>query len=226
MRALYEDSNWRQFNKEKMAYTLSYDTHTEDNGQREFHFDEKRKKEHEFLMCYLELKSCMNAIIQCEYYFRRYPFKGMPVTHADYLARNCEVFFNKIYEFKERIKKLGKAYKEVSPKKHFDTGKLIKQYDKEFDQELRERNLLNHHTQFSDVTITKLGLIAILEDREIPFPFLDQSYVEYRRVCRIWIKRIQGRTKSVKRYLIAISEHLSEHCEFLNILPANIEQKE
>lgn len=219
MDALRDDPEWRKFNKEKLAYTLTYNEFSpEENGEgQEFVFSEEMAKEHAFILCYVELIACLNALTQCEYYFRRYPFTGLPVSHADYLTRNCEVFFNKLYEFRERIKNLGAALKEVSPAKYMDTGKLIRQYDHTFREELKERNLLNHHTRFSDVVLTKFAMIAMLEEDQIPLPFADSARAEYRRVCAQWIKRIRLKQAAVKVYLIKITEFLDETCDFLPV---------
>ncbi|QQL51211.1 hypothetical protein [Mucilaginibacter ginkgonis] len=216
MAFLQQNPYWRKFNKEKISYTLIYDEHVNEDGIHEFEFDEQTKKEHEFLMCYVELISCLNALVECEYYFRRYPFNGLPVRHADYLTRNCEVFFNKIYEFRERIKNLGAAYKAVSPNHYMDTGRLIKHYDNSFSYELKERNLLNHHSRFSDIALNKLGIIKILEEEDTKLAFLESSNVEYRRICRLWVKKVQTRSEVVKKYLVAITEHLTRYCGFLN----------
>jgi len=138
------------------------------------------------------------------------------VSREDYLTRNCEVFFNKINEFRERIKNLGAALKEVSPNKHFDTGKLIKQYNQSFKNELKERNLLNHHTRFSDISFTRLSMIDTLDTLSVKIPFIDSSAVEYRRICRDWIKTVRKRGELVKVYLVKITEFLSANCEFLD----------
>jgi hypothetical protein len=219
MDVLRDDPSWQEFNRQKFAYTLAYDEFSpeERGGAQEFVFGEKMAKEHAFILCYIELIGCFNALTQCEYYFRRYPFKGLPVSHADYLTRNCEVFFNKLYEFRERLKNLGAALKEVSPAKYMDTGKLIRQYDNTFREELKERNLLNHHTRFSDVVLTKFAIIALLEEDQIPRPFADSARVEYRRVCAQWIKRIRSKRAAVKLYLVNITEFLDETCGFLPV---------
>lgn len=215
---LQQNPEWRQFNKEKMIYTLSYDIDApdEDDDRHVFVFDEKTQKEHTLLMSYVELISCFKAIGQCEFYFRRFPFRDFPVSHEDYLTRNCEMFFNKIYEFRERIKNLGAAMKALSPDKHFDTGKLIKQYDKSFRNELKERNLLNHHTRFSDVSLTRFGILTSLEDTPVKLPFIDSSAVEYCRICRDWIKTVRSRTDLVKLYLVKLTDFLAANCDFLD----------
>jgi len=206
--ALQQDPAWKKFNKEKMIYTLAYDalSPAENDEGDVYRFDEKTAKEHALLLCYAELISGMNAITQCEYYFRRFPFKDLPVSHQDYLTRNCEVFFNKIYELRERIKNLGAALKEVSPAKFMDTGKLIKQYDKRFKNELKERNLLNHHTKFNDIELNRFNLVTTMEEAQLPLPFGDSSHAEYRR---IW-------SAVAQMFLVKISEFLLETCDFLD----------
>ena len=41
---------------------------------------------------------------QCEFYFRRYPFRGMPVSKADHIRNICEMYFAQFYVMRSRIK--------------------------------------------------------------------------------------------------------------------------
>ena len=97
-----------------------------------------------------------------------------------------------------------------------DTGKLIKQYDKRFKNELKERNLLNHHTKFNDIELNRFNLVTTMEEAQLPLPFGDSSHAEYRRICRGWIKTVRSRSAVAQMFLVKISEFLLETCDFLD----------
>jgi hypothetical protein len=101
-----------------------------------FTFPPEIEKQHAVVYQYIGLQQTVETLKECEYYFRRYPFRGLPVSRASHITNVCEMYFGRFYEFKERLKKYFEAVKAVSPNHNLDIGKFIRQYEKIFDDEL------------------------------------------------------------------------------------------
>lgn len=209
---------WRDFNRKKIAFTIFHDNTNPYSwkGKNEFEFPEKIEKEHRVIMSYFELYNSLQSLKDCEFYFRRYPFRGLPMRKYDYLTNSCELYFNKFYEFRERIKNTGNSIKTLLPENHFNVGVLIKRYDKIFESELKERNLLHHHFSFSEVNIDKLRIISILELEQKSNTIGDIN-TQYRRICIEWVKRIRDRSSQIEIFLEEISIEMLRRCDFLKM---------
>jgi hypothetical protein len=55
---------------------------------------------------YLALASLQHSLTQTEYYFRRFPFSNLPVSRSDHLRNICEMYFDRIEQFRQRLKAL------------------------------------------------------------------------------------------------------------------------
>jgi hypothetical protein len=84
-----------------------------------------------------------------------------PVTRHErheHLSNVCELYFSRIYQFKERLKHLVDAVDVLVPKHGIQFGPFIKQFAKEFDREIRERNQIHHFQRFADLDIERVYL--------------------------------------------------------------------
>jgi hypothetical protein len=164
---LEEYPGWKEWNRRKLRLTL----HQEDWDERakgapeESVFSVEVDKQHQVVFQYLGLYQTLQALIDCEYYFRRYPFNGLPVSHHDHLTNICEMYFGRFYEFRERLKKYLNAVNGTLKNKDLDVGALIKHFDKLFDDELRARNSVHHHQRFADAAIDRVYLATALFTR-------------------------------------------------------------
>jgi hypothetical protein len=104
-----------------------------------FEFPIAIARQHDVVTLYLQLMDNVLSVKSCECYFRRYPFRGLPVSRHEHLSNVCEMFFGCIYQCKERLKKYSYAIAAASPRNRLDFGTFIKSFSKEFDQELRAR---------------------------------------------------------------------------------------
>lgn len=50
--------------------------------------------QHAVVTRYLELCDLVLSVKSCEYYFRRFPFNGLPVTRHEHLSNVCELYFS------------------------------------------------------------------------------------------------------------------------------------
>ena len=164
---------------------------------------------------YLELCDLVLSVKSCEYYFRRFPFNGLPVTRHEHLSNVCELYFSRIYQFKERLKHLVDAVDVLVPKHGIQFGPFIKQFAKEFDQEIRERNQIHHFQRFADLDIERVYLTGM---HDVVFPnkgWKAEQRLYYRKVAKEWAQRLRKRGARLDAFLEAVAEALLLGCPFL-----------
>jgi hypothetical protein len=170
---LNDEPGWREWSRSRVGQVMYFDDPLEDvedlddledleDLPREYVFRPPLDKQHTVIVQYLGLQQTANVLRQCEYYFRRYPFRGLPVTRHEHLTNICEMYFSRIFELKERIKKYLNALATIPAPGRIDIGKFIKQFEKEFDQEIRARNSVHHHERFEDIALERLFLTEII----------------------------------------------------------------
>ena len=142
---------------------------------------------------YITLNLMIEDIQQCEYYLRRFPFRGLPVDRSSHVTNICEMYFNKCYQFKDRLKQYLNTLKAQVPS--LEVGPAIKKYSRIFDQELKARNSIHHRERFSDLTIEKIFLYE-----RMPTDLAIRDY-EYRRATGFWIREIQFTSLRLTRLL-------------------------
>lgn len=210
---------WREWQRKKIGTTLAYaEDEDPDWGDvpNEFKFSEEIERQHTALMAYLSLSTCLHALQQCEFYFRRYPFSNLPVTKEDHIRNVCEMYFNRFYEFKSRLKRCLNAVNETIDG-DLDVGSVLKRFANQFDQELRARNSIHHHDRFDDVAIQSIGLALLMgHDEKVGEGWRWVARARYRKSSSEWAARVQRRSKAVEQYLEAVAEAMLKHCLFLS----------
>jgi hypothetical protein len=176
---------------------------------------EREAKESAVVSAYLALASLCGSLSQCEYYFRRYPFKDLPVSHADHLRNVCEMYFDRIEQFRARLKILVNSLKNLTEMGDERYGKLIKTYEKHFKWECRQRNLTHHHRRFEYDAIDQLGLIDLLRLSEMA-PVLPEPALIYRQESRKWVKRVRAHHDVLLEVVDYAASLVLEKCLFLN----------
>jgi hypothetical protein len=120
------------------------------------------EQQHALIAAYFGLYRAQTTLSQCEYYFRRFPFHGLPVSRDDHLRNVCELYFGSFYTIRSRIKLTLNSLKEVCPNANVDVGGVLRIFDKEFDTELRTRNKINHHGPFEDFGIERISIFGVI----------------------------------------------------------------
>lgn len=180
----------------------------------EFIFSDEIEKQHAVIMQFVELQGSINSVRDCEFYFRRYPFAGLPVSRQDHLINVCEMFFSRFYEFEERLARYLNTLAAVAPGHKIDIGKFIKVYKKAFETELRARHSVNHTERFSELEIRRLWIADItLENRPDRAALVKSAY---RRVCGVWVKRVRRRVGHLEKFLEAVAQITLDLCPFLS----------
>ena len=184
---------------------------------KEFVFGEAVEKEHALIMSFLYLHQSTEAFSQCEYYFRRFPFRNLPISRHDHLRNMCELYFTMFYVIRSRLKAVLNKLKASCPAHRIDIGAFVKAYDKEFDQELRERNSVHHTIPFSDLNIDRIMLAGMIASTE---GFRDKGWDRehlsvYRKSSKEWAGRAKSRNIALQAYIEEVAKVLLNNVSFL-----------
>ncbi|RDC60856.1 hypothetical protein HME9302_02072 [Alteripontixanthobacter maritimus] len=66
-------------------------------------------RQHKAILAYLSLAQSLYTLQPCKFYLRRHPFAVLPMSEEDHIRNMCEMYFNRCYEFKERLKRCRNA---------------------------------------------------------------------------------------------------------------------
>jgi len=211
---------WKEWKHAQVGQTLFSKDEENDVLQGDFDLPVDMRNRHELVMRYLYLLDTVNSLKDCEFYFRRYPFRGLPVTKHAHLTNVCEMYFGRFYEFRERLKRYFEALKSLVPADSVAIGQFIKLFSREFDAELRERNGVHHHTRFDDVGIDRVFLSGILvESGDLDRLWKRQQDAAYRVFVNEWVDRVRRRSARLEAFVEAVASATLESCDFLNDRP-------
>ena len=206
---------WREWKKSHVAHVLFYDDPLPSSEvfEKEFNLDPQLEGQRNVIVLYLELLATLDDLKQVEWYFRRYPFGGTPVSHAQHLKFCCELYFGKFYQFKERLKKLSAAVKKSSPDHLHEFGTLIREFEKRFKPEISARNIINHHKSFDDVTLDRILVLGLASKDSSKEKNLLRGV--YRSTSANWAKRARKRSIDLEIFVEVVAKMLLEGCAFL-----------
>lgn len=206
---------WNDWQRSKARYVLA--THPDfpdhDFDISPFNFSEPIKQKHEVPLQYLELVRAADALAETEYYFRRYPFRDLPVSRCNHIVNICEMYFSRFYQLCERLKKYLNALNTLATKTHVDVGNTIKQIKKTFDHELRHRNTITHHETFSSRETDLLWLYeSQLQDSDQDLK-MEVRYL-YRQITRDWARRVRQKMEVVDPLIESVAKATLEIGDF------------
>ena len=206
---------WEEWQHQKFHRTLFFDdpiaSAQAQDMPKEFQFPSHVDSQHEILFLYLVLKDSVQALKDCEYYFRRYPFRELPIPRHTHLRYICEMYFSRIYEIYQRIQNVLNAANQLATPGKLDVGDYSKRFKKFFDQEIRARNRSHHHERFSSAEINRIEL------REMYLPSIGATSFdpgEYRRLVNDWVKRVRRDGALMDEILEDVAKAITENCEF------------
>ena len=132
---LFQDSQRYDRASESIFRTLTRHMVAHDEPIAEVENTQDEDQQASVVSAFLALASLRESFSQCEYYFRRFPFSGLPVSHADHLRNVCEMYFDRIEQFRARLKILLNALKAYEGKPDNRYGELIREFGKFFAQD-------------------------------------------------------------------------------------------
>jgi hypothetical protein len=222
MKKLDDVAGWREWNRQKFRATLAVDDPWPGDEKvklGDFPLPEPISREHAVVMSYYGLVTSLTSLRDCEYYFRRYPFRGLPVSHHDHLRYICEMYFGRFYEFSERMKVASDAVHAGLLGTQVPFGNVIKAFGKHFKSELKERNSVHHNDRFEDIRLDNIAIISVVASGKAERPELKRRMrSSYREATREWAERVRRRSMEVEVYLEAVASLILDHCIFLSDL--------
>lgn len=218
MTFLLTDPAFEHFQSQKVALTFYIDDpinlRSESPETAEFHFSSSVAKEHDVVMAFLYLSESIQSLAECEYYFRRFPFRDLPIDRHKHLRHMCEMYFSRFYEIRERIKKVLNLMNILNGSKSIQVGKFLKVFDKIFEDEIKERNSIHHHKSFDDLGIDKVFLTPVLSGIRESDGMLSEHKSSYRREVNRWVSRVKKKSLLMYSILDAVAKVLVERCKF------------
>jgi hypothetical protein len=226
MKKLNDVAGWQEWNRQKLHATLAVDDPWPGDEKIKldhFPLPEPIGREHAVVMSFYGLVASLYSLRDCEYYFRRFPFRGLPVSHQDHLRYTCEMYFGRFYEFSERMKVASDAVRVAVPGTNVPFGDLIRHFGKRFKAELKERNSVNHSDRFEDIRLDNIFITsALASSKDKPLHLMRRMRSSYREATREWAERVRQRSKHVEEYLEAVATLMLDHCAFLGDLVPQI----
>ncbi|MBY4734507.1 hypothetical protein K6V90_28595 [Cupriavidus pauculus] len=217
MKQLETYPGWSAWRKGRFVRTLydddDFPVRENDGHPEEFVFAPEIEQQHDLIVQYLGIEQALQAMRDCEYYFRRFPFHGLPVSKHEHLTYMCEMYFNRFYELKERIKRYLNAMTKVEPRHRIDIGQFLKLFESDFDQELRERNQVHHHRRFEDLAIDQVYLADVMSNRHGSWRKESERF--YRKATSEWAQRVRRRAARAEKYVDAVAQTTLDGCTFL-----------
>lgn len=148
---------------------------------------------------YLALAQMPFVVGQCEFYFRRFPFKGLGVTRSDHLRNVCEMYFDRVIQFRDRLKRMLTVCRDDGLIDTAQVGRSLKVFDRVFAFEHRYRNQTHHAARFDYTGLSRLGMVELIGDS---FPDELRRVLEpkalYRKEAKDWVQRVKSRTKMLE----------------------------
>ncbi len=211
---LDEIEGWKEWNHKKFQATMRAWDSDSSECPEEFVFPEKIDHQHSVIMSYLELSKSLESLKNLEYYFSKFNFRGSSISRYQHLRYVCELYFGRFYEFRERLKKFFDNLKKVSNLNSDGIGKFIKEYDKRFELEIKERHSIHHNSYFSETKLNKLMILELTFEENNPI--YDEVYkLNYKRISKEWVERVRLKSKELDNYLNFIASLIISTCDFL-----------
>jgi hypothetical protein len=212
---------WKEWKRRHFVRTLHFDEMLSipNELEAEFKFSEEVEREHAVVIKYLGLHETTRSLKECEFYFRRYPFRGLPVTRHSHVTNVCEMYFGRFYEFKERLKNYFDVLEVAVPEHNLDIGGFIKLFERTFSQEMRSRNDIHHHNRFEDIAIDRVLLTDSISVGRDERGWRQEHLAAYRKFTREWAQRVVERGKRMDEFLEAVASATLNCCGFLSVDP-------
>ena len=218
---------WREWRRKRFGYTMYFDDPFPALVQEklgDFKFSDEIEEQHAVAFGCLGLSETINALKESEYYFRGYPFRGLPVSRHSHITTVCEMYFGRFYEFRERLKKYLNAVAAIAPNGGFNVGAYIKAFDRMFGQELRARHSVHHQQRFEDIAIDRVFLTDVIStNRTEDRGWKKEHLAAYRKLANEWARRVRRRSQSMEEFLESVAGATLSNCSFLSdLLAANL----
>jgi hypothetical protein len=216
---LTSSPEFAEFQRKRLEYTVYDDPH---EGLADFELSAELAGQHAVIIGFLGMQCAQRTLSQCEYYFRRFPFRGLSVSRAEHLQNVCEFYFSSFYIMRSRIKTTLNNLKVACPDSNIRVGILLQAFDKVFDHEIRVRNQVHHHVPFDDIELSRISITGVgsgVEHSEGTWFWRMQHRTAYRRFSRQWSLRARHRAIVMQVFVEAVAHEILAKAAFLTFPP-------
>lgn len=179
----------------------------------DFQFDPATLREHEIVAGYVRLIGAANDCRTSQHYFRRYPFRGLPVGRNDHLRTCCELYYSRVYQFRERLFRLLVRIERRTEPKGLDVRALKKHFDAQLRDELDARHRIHHEAAYSDFELDALGQTDLLTTVKAGWPRMSDA--GYHRIARQWRRRVEVTADKLDFWVGVAAVLMLNQCRFL-----------
>jgi len=200
---LIASPEYTRFQRKRLEYTIFDDPH---DGLADFELPPQIAKQHAVVSGFIGMKASLRTLSQCEYYFRRFPFRDFPVSRAEHLQNVCEFYFSIFYIIKSRMKTTLNSLKAACPENRVRVRPFLQAFDREFDGEIRVRNQVHHRHSFDDTGLHRISLTGMFAEDDHPggaaFFWRMHHQTAYRKFSRQWSLQAQSRVVVMQMFLL------------------------
>lgn len=179
----------------------------------DFRFDADTLRQHDIVAGYVRLT---RAAIDCrstQHYFRRYPFRGLPIGRDEHLRTCAELYYSRVYQFRERLFRLLTWIERRTSPKGLDVKALREAFDGQMRAELDARHRIHHEEAYSDFELDALGQTDLLADFDDGWPRMSDA--DYHRIARQWRKRVEASADRLDLWVGVVAALMLVRCRFL-----------
>jgi hypothetical protein len=182
-------------------------------------------REHTLIMAYLQLYSSQQTLSQCEYYFRRFPFSGLPVSRNEHLKNVCEFYFSLFYIIKERSKDSLNRLKDLCPDNRIQItksiGAYVRLFEKTFANELHHRGRVHHGEGYGDIGLDRIFFTGVLSDslsdQLMRNAFKLRHASAYKKASKEWALCARDRARVMQGFLEIVAGLILTNAAFLKV---------
>jgi hypothetical protein len=218
IRQLDQLSGWRERKRHQFLWTIFSDDvpyASNSSPPKEYSLPAETDLQHSIIMHYLSLAAAIEALKECEWYFRRFPFRKQEVTMFSHFSNTCEMYFSHFYSIRERLKNYLTLLSNSKYGASISAGPTIREFDKQFQPEIRERHQVHHSRQFEDVVVDRVLLLSLLASSPGSTGGKQELRNAYRKATRKWARRVRNRAVLVNAFVEHAAAVTLETCKFL-----------
>jgi hypothetical protein len=183
----------------------------------DFRFDTQTLREHDIVAGYVRLSRAATDCRATQHYFRRYPFRGLPIGRDEHLRTCAELYYSRVYQFRERLFRLLIWIERRTQPKGLDVKALKEVFDAQLQVELDARHRIHHEEAYTDFELDALGQTDLLSSVNDGWPRMSDA--GYHRIAREWRQRVVASADKLDFWVGAAAVLMLVRCRFLLLPP-------
>lgn len=212
---LRERPDFRAFNRRKIGAALDLHGNREDHSYGDYEMPAELSAEYDAVMAFYYLHSACERLQGLPLYFRRFPFRAGEMRKVEHLQNMFDLFVAAFYVVQERLVAYLEALKPLADTPP-NVGGVLKQYRKEFADELRSRHQTTHERPYDDIVYDRLWMSEIMAMHdEASDNWRREHLALYRRESIRWADLAARRGARVLYFLEAAASFTLAHTTFL-----------